>query len=73
MGAGRISVTENVPDRQGSHTMVPSAIEYNRERANIAEDQEEQFKEAAKYVLALTDRQIAELLARGDFLEVGTE
>jgi len=30
----------------------------------------QQFKEAAKYVLALTETQIAELLKRGDFVEV---
>jgi hypothetical protein len=39
-------------------------------RANISGDEAEQFKEAAKYVLALTDKQLAELLRRGDFVEV---
>jgi hypothetical protein len=39
-------------------------------RANIDEDEEEQFKEAAKHVLALTENQNAELLKRGDFVEV---
>jgi hypothetical protein len=43
------------------------------ERANIDKDEEKQFKEAARYVLALTDVQLAELLKRGDFLEVKTE
>lgn len=43
------------------------------ERANIDKDEEEQFKEAAKHVLALTEAQLAELLKRGDFLEVETE
>ena len=40
------------------------------QRANIDEDEEEQFKEAAKHVLALTDEQLAELLKRADFIEV---
>jgi hypothetical protein len=39
-------------------------------RANIDADEEEQFKEAAKLVLALTEKQLAELLRRGDFTEV---
>ncbi len=38
--------------------------------ANIDDDEEKQFKEAAKYVLTLTESQLAELLARGDFVEV---
>jgi hypothetical protein len=42
-------------------------------RANIDDDEEEQFKEAAKHVLTLTEKQIAELLKRGDFVEVKTE
>ena len=43
------------------------------QRANIDHDEEEQFKEGAKYVLALTEKQLAELLKRGDFLEVKNE
>jgi hypothetical protein len=43
------------------------------QRANINDDEEEQFKEAAKYVLALTGKQLAELLKRGDFMEVKSE
>ncbi len=43
------------------------------QRANIADDEKEQFKEAAKHVLALTEKQLAELLKRGDFVEVKTE
>ena len=42
-------------------------------RANINDDEEEQFKEAAKYVLALTEKQLAELLKSGDFMEVKSE
>jgi hypothetical protein len=40
------------------------------QRANIDDKDEEQFKEAAKHVLALTEKQLAELLVRGDFMEV---
>ena len=43
------------------------------QRANIDDDEEEQFKEAAKHVLALTDKQLAELLKRSDFMEVKSE
>jgi hypothetical protein len=39
-------------------------------RANIDADEEMQFKEAARHVLALTERQLAVLLERGDFVEV---
>jgi hypothetical protein len=42
-------------------------------RANIDDDEQEQFKEAAKHVLALTEKQLAELLNRGDFIEVKSE
>jgi hypothetical protein len=40
------------------------------QRANINDDEEKQFKEAAKHVLALTEKQLVELLNRGDFTEV---
>src|SRR5208337_2282072 len=43
------------------------------QRANIDADEEEQFKEAAKHVLGLTEQQLAELLKRGDFVEVKNE
>jgi hypothetical protein len=43
------------------------------QRANIDDYEEEQFKEAAKHVLALTEKHLAELLKRGDFIEVKTE
>ncbi len=39
-------------------------------RANIDADEEKQFKEAARHVLALTERQLAVLVERGDFVEV---
>lgn len=41
------------------------------ERDNIDSEQEALFKKMAKDVLALTDRQIAELIERGRFSEVG--
>jgi hypothetical protein len=44
-----------------------------RQQANIDHDEEREFKEAAKHVLALTEKQLAELLRRGDFLEVTSE
>ena len=43
------------------------------QRANINDDEERQFKEAAKHALALTERQLTELLKRGDFIEVKSE
>jgi hypothetical protein len=43
------------------------------QRANINSDEEEQFKEAATHVLALTEKHLAELLKRGDFVEVKGE
>jgi hypothetical protein len=39
-------------------------------RANISGDEEKQFKEAASHVLRLTDKQIAELVENGDFVEI---
>jgi hypothetical protein len=43
------------------------------QRANIDDDEKAQFKEAAKHVLALTEKQLAELLKRGDFEVVKSE
>lgn len=40
------------------------------ERANISPDEEMQFKAAARHVLRLTEKQIAELVQEGDFVEV---
>lgn len=37
---------------------------------NIRNDEEEQFKAMAKYVLALTDDQLNQLVANGQFEEV---
>ena len=42
-------------------------------RANINDEEEAQFKEAAKRILALTEKHLAELLKRGDFVEVKSE
>ena len=40
------------------------------ERANIDTDEEKQFKEAARHVLRLTEKQLAELVKEGDLVEV---
>lgn len=40
------------------------------QRANIDADELKRFREAAKHVLALKERHLAELLKRGDFIEV---
>ena len=40
------------------------------QRGNIDDDEVEEFKEAAKHVLALTEKQLTELLKNGDFVEV---
>ena len=39
-------------------------------RANIRADEEREFKEAAKPVLALAEEQLAELVRQGEFVEV---
>jgi len=39
------------------------------ERENIRADEEKEFKEAAKYVLGLTEQELTELVKRGDFVE----
>ena len=43
------------------------------QRANIDDAEKAQFKEAAKHIFALTEKQLAELLKRGDFTEVKSE
>ena len=40
------------------------------QRANIDRYEEDQFKRAAKHVLALTEKLLAELLKKGEFVEV---
>jgi hypothetical protein len=40
------------------------------DRDNIDDDEEAQFKRAAVHVLGLTDEQLAELISKGQFLEV---
>ena len=42
-------------------------------RANIDNDEKVQFEEAAKYVLALTEKELATLLQSGEFMEVKSE
>jgi hypothetical protein len=43
------------------------------QRANIDDDEKEKYKEAARHVLALNEKHLAELLKRGDFVEVKSE
>lgn len=43
------------------------------DRTNIDTDEEKQFKQAARHVLGLTEKQIDELLKNGDFVEVKYE
>ena len=43
------------------------------DRANIDDDEEKQFKEAARHVLQLTEKQIEALVKNGDFVEVRYE
>jgi hypothetical protein len=39
-------------------------------RSNINDSEEARFKEAARFVLSLTEKQLEELLESGDFVEV---
>jgi hypothetical protein len=55
--------------RRGSRAFFVYGFPKNQ-RANIDDDELRQFKEAAKHVLALSERELAELLKRGDFVEV---
>lgn len=43
------------------------------DRANLDAEEEKQFKEAARHVLRLTQKQIEELVKNGDFVEVKGE
>ena len=43
------------------------------QRANINDDEEQQFKEAAKIVLSLTENALSVRLKRGDFVEAKSE
>jgi hypothetical protein len=42
-------------------------------QANINDNEEQQFKEAAKIVLSLTENELAARLKRGDFVEARSE
>jgi len=39
-------------------------------RANIDQDEEQRFKDMAKYVLKLSEKHLEHLLDRGDFVEI---
>ena len=43
------------------------------DRANIDDDEEKQFKEAARHVLQLTEKRVEALVQNGDFVEVRYE
>jgi hypothetical protein len=43
------------------------------DRANIDADEEKEFKEAARHVLRLTEKEIEELVKNGDFVKVRNE
>jgi hypothetical protein len=58
--------------RRGSKAFFVYGFAKNQ-RANIEDDERVQFKEAAKHVLLLTEKQLAELLKRGDFVELKSE
>jgi hypothetical protein len=55
--------------RRGERAFFVSGFSKSQ-RANIDAAEEREFKEAAKYVLALPERQLAALLKKGDFAEV---
>ena len=40
------------------------------DRANIREDENEQFKKMARHVLSLSDKQLSTLIGKGQFDEV---
>jgi len=42
-------------------------------RDNIRKDEEQQFKKAASYVLALSDQQIEALMTKGQFSEISLD
>ena len=55
--------------RHGDHAVFMYGFAKS-DRDNIRSDEEKEFKEAAKHVLALTEKQLAELVKQGDFAEV---
>lgn len=56
---------------QGSGARAFFVYGYSKSRrANIGADELQLFKEAAKHVLALTEKQLAGLVRTGDFVEV---
>ena len=62
-----------LPGRKRSGTRLCWRPWRARERDNIEEDEVKEFKEAAKHVLALTEKQLAALVRKGDFVEVKHE
>ncbi len=58
--------------RRGSRAVLAFGFAKS-DKANIDADEEKQFKEAARHVLRLTEKQIEELLGKADFVEVRYE
>ena len=55
--------------RRGEYAVFMYGFAKSRQ-GNIRADEEEQFKETARHVLSLTEKQLAALITRGDFVEV---
>lgn len=69
-GAGKSSGLRSVVlYRKGAKAFFVFGFSKSRQE-NIREDEEEQFKKAAKVILALSDEQILQLIAIGQFEEV---
>lgn len=55
--------------RKGDKAFLVFGFEKSQQ-ANLSRDEEKHYKEAAKYHLELTEKQIAELLKNGDLVEI---
>jgi hypothetical protein len=69
---GERSSNSELPGRRGARAFFVYGFAKSQ-RANINEDEEQQFKEAAKIVLSLTENALAVRLERGDFVEAKSE
>ena len=68
--ASRVGIRTIIFFRQGDRAAYGFA---KSDRANLDAEEEQQFKEAARHVLRLTQKQIEELVKNGDFVEVKGE
>lgn len=55
--------------RKGDKAFFEFAFEKSQ-KDNLSKDEEKQYKEGAKHYLALTDKQLSELVKNGDLMEV---